>query len=96
MIEREPRHEENDGRVRRFPESVERENAMNDFDRVAANISEIVEAIFSEERDRDRRFQLIRFQIRRALGIGYRAARGSNKRAEADGPTLVDAHRRRA
>jgi hypothetical protein len=68
-----------------------------DFDSVAANISEIVDAILVAERSRDRRLQLIRFQIRRAMGVAYRAARGSNKRAEADGPALdSDVRRRRA
>ena len=43
------------------------------FDDVAENISEIVDAILSEERSRDRRLQLILHHVRRALSHGYKA-----------------------
>jgi hypothetical protein len=49
--------------------------SQQDFDSIAESLSEVVEAILSEERSRERRLQLVRVQIRRALGLGYRATK---------------------
>jgi hypothetical protein len=49
--------------------------SQQDFDSIAESLSEVVEAILSEERGRERRLQLVRVQIRRALGLGYRATK---------------------
>ena len=46
------------------------------FDETAQNLAEVIDEILQSERPRERRIQLIRLQVRRALGIGYRAARG--------------------
>jgi hypothetical protein len=55
---------------------------MSNFDRVAENISEVVEAILSAERDRDRRLELIRHHIRRAIIHGWKTARGNNNKTQ--------------
>jgi hypothetical protein len=46
------------------------------FDDIAQNIAETIDDIISTvPRERERRIQLIRCQVRRALNHGYRAAR---------------------
>jgi hypothetical protein len=51
--------------------TAEREN----FDTLARNLAEVIDAIMSAPRSRARRIELIIHQIRRALIIGYRAAK---------------------
>jgi hypothetical protein len=45
------------------------------FDAVAQNLAEVIDAILTTPRTRERRVELIRHQVRRALATGYRAAR---------------------
>jgi hypothetical protein len=47
-----------------------------DFDDVAQNLTEVIDAILTTPRDRERRIELIRHQVRRAIVIGYRARAG--------------------
>jgi hypothetical protein len=57
------------------------------FDAIAERLAEVIDdAISTVPRERERRIELIRHQVRRALGLGYRAARKANLPAEeADG-----------
>lgn len=48
---------------------------MTSFSTVARSLAEVVDAIMSVPRPRARRIDLITHQIRRALVIGYRAAK---------------------
>ena len=50
---------------------------QGDFDVISQNIAEAVDAIMSAPRSRARRIELIAHQIRRALILGYRAAKTS-------------------
>jgi hypothetical protein len=45
------------------------------FDALAQNIAEVIDGILCAERSHDRRIELIRHQVRRALSIGYRQGR---------------------
>jgi hypothetical protein len=58
---------------------------MNEsFDDTAQNLAEIIDAIMVEECSRDRRIELIRHHIRRALAVGFKAglAKVSNRVCE--------------
>ena len=44
------------------------------FDDIAERLAEVIDAILTTPRERKRRIELIRHQIRRALNLGYRAA----------------------
>jgi hypothetical protein len=46
------------------------------FDTIAMHIAETIDDILTAHRERARRIELIRHHVRRALGIGYKAARG--------------------
>ena len=72
-----------------------------DFETLAENLAQSIVEIMEAEagRSRDRKVELIRHTVKRAISHGFRVgiARGSNKSAETDGPVLdSDARRRRA
>ncbi len=45
------------------------------FDSTAQYLADVIDAILVVERPRQRRIELIRHQVRRALSLGYKAAR---------------------
>jgi hypothetical protein len=49
------------------------------FDDTAKNIAEVIDAILLAERCRDRRIELIRHHVRRALSLAYRLGRGDRE-----------------
>jgi len=51
--------------------TAEREN----FDAVSERLAEIIDAIMSVPRSRERRIELIAHHVRRAIILGYRAAK---------------------
>lgn len=55
-----------------------------DFDAIAQNLAEVIDAILVTARDRERRVALIKCQVRRALALGYKAARGRANRNAAE------------
>jgi hypothetical protein len=56
------------------------------FDDIAQNIAEAIDDVISTvPRERERRIQLIRCQVRRALNHGYRAAKAVDTLAIEDG-----------
>lgn len=61
--------------------------AGKSFDDIAQNIAEVIDdAVSMVPRDRRRRVELIRHQVRHALSVGYRAARRTvDLPAERDG-----------
>jgi hypothetical protein len=58
--------------------------AGQSFDEVARNLAEVIDAILTTPRERQRRIELIRHQIRHALSIGYKTGRGISKEAAND------------
>jgi hypothetical protein len=55
------------------------------FDDTAQNIAESIDDVISTvPRERERRIELTRHQVRRAPGLGYRAARKVDTPAEGD------------
>jgi hypothetical protein len=56
------------------------------FDAIAERLAEVIDDVISTTpRTRSRRVALIRHQVRRALGLGYKAARKVDVPAEGDG-----------
>jgi hypothetical protein len=62
------------------------------FDDIARNLAEAVDEILVAVRSRDRRLALIAHQVRRALGLGYKAGIA---RASKDALSTSDDHARR-
>ena len=50
--------------------------SSQNFDDVARNLAEAIDDVLTTERERPRRLALIQRQVRRAMAIAYRAARG--------------------
>jgi hypothetical protein len=57
--------------------TAEREN----FDTIAENLAEVIDDVLTAPRDRQRRVELIRHHVRRALGRGYKAGRAAAQTA---------------
>jgi hypothetical protein len=55
------------------------------FDVISQNMAEAIDDVLTVTRDRQRRIELIRHQVRRALSLGYKAARKVDIPAEGDG-----------
>jgi hypothetical protein len=49
--------------------------SMPSFDTIALHLAEAIDTILMTERESERRLELIRKQVRRALSLGYRAGR---------------------
>lgn len=57
-----------------------------DFDTTAKNLAEIIDAILIEECSRDRRIELIRHHVRRAMATGFKAGLARERRELAAPP----------
>jgi len=48
---------------------------QTDFDQIAQNCAELIDATFNAQRPRARRIELIRHAVKRAIVIGYRTGK---------------------
>lgn len=51
------------------------------FDLTAQHFAELIDAILVAQRSRERRIQLIRYYVRRALAVGFKAGRDNDGHA---------------